>query len=233
MTQTDPSPTSIPHLPRLFVTGTDTEVGKTVVTACLAAAFPERARAAKVVASGVAPNDPTGGEDAALLAFAAGHPPSVFATFEAPVSPHRAALLEGRTLDPAMLTGWLRGLRGNPLLVEGVGGWRVPITPDFDVCDAARVVDAPVLVVAADRLGVLNHTRLTIEAIRADGFEVAGVVLNRGVATRSPGDDPSTTSNLEDLRTLLDVPVLPCERVETDDREALGSLGRALWLDLT
>jgi dethiobiotin synthetase len=232
MAQHSPFQTS-PHLPRLFVTGTDTEVGKTVVTACLAAAFPERARAAKVVASGVAPADATGGEDAALLGFAAGHAPTVFATFEAPVSPHRAAILEGRDLEVPLLTAWLRGLRGNPLLVEGVGGWRVPITPAFEVRDAARVVEAPILVVAADRLGVLNHTRLTVEAIRADGFEVVGVVLNRGGAPLPPEVDPSTTSNLEDLRSLLDVPVVPCGPVDRTDRHAMGTLGRALWRDLT
>ena len=222
-----------PHLPRLFVTGTDTEVGKTVVTACLAAAFPETAHAAKVVASGVGPTDPPGGEDASLLAFGAGHAPSVFATFTAPVSPHRAAVLEGRRVETPVLTAWLRNLRGNPLLVEGVGGWRVPITPDFEVRDAAEVVGAPVLIVAANRLGVLNHTRLTVESVRADGFRVVGVVLNSGIAPQGSEDDPSTTSNLEDLRELLDVPVVPCGRVNPADRDAMGALGRALWRDLT
>jgi dethiobiotin synthetase len=211
-------------LPRLFVTGTDTEVGKSVVTACLAAPFHGSAHAAKIVASGV---EVPPGEDATLLGFAAGHPPEVFATFRAPLSPQRAAALEGRAVDVAQLSTWLRSRTGDPLLVEGVGGWLVPIAPGFHVPDAARIIDAPVLVVAADRLGVLNHTLLTCRAIRAAGMELAGVVLNRGV----PGD-ASSDHNLDDLCELLDVPVVPLGAVDVTRLESLDAAGTALWADL-
>ncbi|MEZ4317684.1 MAG: dethiobiotin synthase [Myxococcota bacterium] len=208
----------------LFVTGTDTEVGKSVVTACLAAGRPAGAHAAKLVASGV---DAFPGEDAALLARAAGHPPSVYTTYTAPLSPHRAAALEGRPLDLDGFLQWLSALRGDPLLVEGVGGWTVPLTPGFAVSDAARHLGAPVLVVAADRLGVLNHTLLTCRAVRDDGCTVRAVVLNQGV----PGDG-SSRFNLDDLRDLLDVPVLPLPSVDPADLASLAAAGRALWADL-
>src|SRR5690606_22634650 len=108
---------------------TDTDVGKSVVAACLAAALREagrRVRAVKPLASGVAPG--TAGEDAELLAAAAGHEPLVYATFEAALAPHRAARLEGRRVEPEALVAWLLGQPGDPVLVEGVGGWRVPLT---------------------------------------------------------------------------------------------------------
>ncbi|MCB9673894.1 MAG: dethiobiotin synthase [Alphaproteobacteria bacterium] len=207
-----------------FVTGTDTEVGKTVITACLAAAHRGRAHAAKIVASGV---DTPPGDDAALLGFAAGHDPDVFATWSAPLSPHRAAALEGRPLDVEAFRRWLVGLRGDPLLVEGVGGWRVPLTRALHVPDVARMLGAPVLVVAADRLGVLSHTLLTCESIRAAGLELAGVVLNRGV----PGDG-SSAYNHDDLVALLDVPVVVAPPVDPSDPADLARVGRALWAGL-
>src|SRR5262245_23087922 len=140
---------------RWFVTGTDTDVGKTVVTACLAEAARDRGSvvAAKPVASGVAPG--TAGDDASLIGAAAGHAPICFAAFAAPLSPHRAAALEGRA-PPASLLDDVRALAADTVLVEGVGGWRVPLGGGWWNEDVARAADARVIVVAADRLGVLN-----------------------------------------------------------------------------
>lgn len=217
---------------RWFVTGTDTEVGKTVVTACLAQAARALGNviAAKPVASGVPPG--TAGEDAELLGAAAGHPPRVLATWEAPLSPHRAALSEGHAPEPADLDRFCRDLRADVVLVEGVGGWRVPIRADilrYDVVDLARATGGAVLVVAADRLGVLNHTLLTVAAIRQDGLEVSGVVLNRGVGPETP----SRTTNLLDLRMLLDVPVVVLDPLDPRDPNARAAAGEGLWARLT
>ena len=210
---------------RLFVTGTDTDVGKTVVTACLARAARRRGSvcAAKPVASGVAPG--TSGEDAERIARAAGHPPRVFAAWQAPLSPHRAAWVEGASLDPEALRDWVATLHADTVLVEGVGGWRVPIwlSPRLWVVDLARATAGDVVIVAADRLGVLNHTLLTVEAVRADGLRVAAVVLNRGVP-----EDASRRSNLDDLEALLDVPVVPLPRIELEDPAALDQAGAAI-----
>lgn len=214
---------------RLFVTGTDTHVGKTVVTCCLARAAGATGTvlAAKPVASGVVPG--TDGEDAAQIAHHAGHLPQVFAAYEAPLSPHRAALLEGRTLDARALRDWVSALDADTVIVEGVGGWRVPIhlsagpRPSLWVADLARATGGPVVVVAADRLGVLNHALLTLEAVRADGFAVAAVVLNRGVP-----EDASRRTNLEDLTALAGVPVVPLPHVDLGDAAAVREAGAAL-----
>ncbi|MCP4805034.1 MAG: dethiobiotin synthase [Proteobacteria bacterium] len=173
--------------PRVFVTGTDTDVGKTVVSAAICAA--DGRVGLKPIASGV-----TGGpqDDAPRI----GSPRSPF-SYEKPVSPHRAAPDE--ILLDAVLA-WIDEHAAPRMLVEGVGGWRVPISWSFGVPELARALGFPVLVVAADRLGALNHTLLTVDAIRRDGLEVCGVVLNDAHRASVP-------TNLDDLRRLLDVPV--------------------------
>jgi dethiobiotin synthetase len=209
---------------RLFVTGTDTDVGKSVVTACLAQAARHHGsvRAAKPVASGVTPG--TAGDDATLIAAAAGHLPIVFATFAAPLSPHRAARLEGRTL-PASLLEDVAALTADTVLVEGVGGWRVPLGGGWWNEDVARAAGARVVVVAADRLGVLNHTLLTVDAVRRAGLHLAGVVLNRGAGA----GDASRVHNLDDLRELTNLPVAVLPSLDPGDEAARDEAGRHLW----
>jgi len=212
---------------RLFITGTDTDVGKTAATAALAAALAERGTvvAAKPVASGV----PAGraGDDAEALGRAAGHPPVIHTTYRAPLSPHRAARQEGRPLDEPGLLAWVQALSADHVLVEGVGGWCVPLSEELWVRDLARAAADDVVVVAADRIGVLNHTLLTVDAVRRDGFRVLGVVLNRGIPTAE--DDPSPSTNADDLRMLLDVPVVVLEHFDEagaarEGRRLLGAI---------
>ncbi len=218
---------------RLFVTGTDTDVGKSVTTACLAAAARAwgTVLACKPVASGVPEGE--SGDDAVRIGLGAGHPPLVFATWSTPVSPHRAAEREGRPA-PADLLDRVAALRADTVLVEGAGGWRVPVSLDgagLWMVDLARATGPACVVVAADRLGVLNHTLLTVEAIRRDGLDVLGVVLNQGL--RRDGD-ASTSSNEADLRRVLDVPVAVLPRVP-DGAEGVAAwarAGAALWAQL-
>ncbi len=211
-----------------FVTGTDTEVGKTVVTSCLAQSARGRGTviAAKPVASGVAAG--TAGEDAERIAAAAGHAPWVRATYDLPVSPHRAGLIRGDRLPPDLLAQ-VSALQADTVLVEGVGGWYVPLSvaPPVWVVDLARATGGRVWVVAANRLGVLNHTLLTLEAIRRDGMEVAAVVLNDGLAATP--DDVSRRWNRNDLETLGQVPVLALPAIDLDDTDALQRAGDTLW----
>jgi len=218
-------------LGRWFITGTDTEVGKSVVTACLAEAARHHGSviAAKPVASGVAPGEP--GEDAALLALAGNHPPQVFATYEAPISPHRAALLEGRTLIVPELLHWVKSLQADTVLIEGVGGWKVPLSADpqvYAVSDLAVDIGAPVILIAANRLGVLNHCLLTIDAIRQTGLPVSGVILN----ANHPTNELSQKTNLSDLRNLLDIPVVESPQITVTSRTAREKLGQHLWQSL-
>jgi dethiobiotin synthetase len=200
---------------KLFVTGTGTEVGKTVVTASLAAAM--GARALKPVASG-------GDEDARLLAEATGTGVEHYRLFRTPVSPHRAAEIEGEPIDPQGLLAWIRrrAVHGSTL-VEGVGGFEVPLTWDFRIADLAASLGWPVVIVAPNRLGVLNHALLTVQAVEARRLTVHAVYLN-DIGGRA---DASMASNLLDLRRLLDVPVLSFPYVAERTREGLLAAGNA------
>ena len=161
----------------VFVTGTATEVGKTVATACLAAGLRARGlpvRAIKPLATG----GPPPGEDALLLGRVAGHPPLNLLSLPTPCSPERAALQDGSRIDLDAILAGIRALAGEDLVVvEGVGGWRVPLTADRDLADLAAALALPVILVAANRLGVLNHCLLSVDAIRARGLSLAAVIL--------------------------------------------------------
>lgn len=124
-----------------------------------------------------------------------------------PLAPFPAALIERVDIDTVRLQTQYAELatRFDLVVVEGVGGWKVPIRKDYFVSDLAREMDLPLLVVALNRLGCLNHTMLTIESIVREGLHCAGVVLNtlpEGVA------DSASVSNRETLRQITDVPIL-------------------------
>jgi dethiobiotin synthetase len=201
---------------RLLITGTDTEVGKSVITAALATAIPG-CTAVKPLASGSLPP----GEDATLIAEAAGHAPLVRYCAPIPASPDRAMHEAGMYLNWSDLLSWIRGFP-DPLLVEGVGGFAVPLDHTHRVSDLAVDLGYPVLIVAANRLGVLSHTLLTAEAIFFRGLTLAGVVLNT-----VPGGAPEPLShwNLSDLRRELPVPVVPFPMVTTtQERRNAGAM---------
>jgi dethiobiotin synthetase len=195
----------------LFVTGTDTEVGKTVVAAALAAALRAdgvEVGAFKPVVTGT--DEPTDGKprDHELLAQCAGMEPREVApyTFGPAVSPHLAAELAEEAIDPTMLieTARRNASGGRTLIAEGVGGFLVPITLDgYLVRDLAQELQLPVVVTARPGLGTINHTMLTIESIRAAGLDVAGVVI-----TPWPADPtPMQRSNLNTIAVLGEVDV--------------------------
>ena len=156
----------------VFVTGTDTGVGKTVVSACLARAW--EADYFKPIQTGLA-EDPG---DTATVAALAGlsperlHPP--VHAFDPPVSPHLAAERTGVTIR----LGDIRLPEGErPIVVEGAGGALVPLNREETMLDLMARLDLPVALVVADRLGAINQTLLTLEALRRRGLEVLGVVL--------------------------------------------------------
>ncbi|MCO4772004.1 MAG: dethiobiotin synthase [Deltaproteobacteria bacterium] len=213
----------------LLVTGTDTEVGKTVVTASIVAALREAEvplRALKPVESGLEDN---GGvpADAALLARCAGQ--SIESTYvyalREPLAPAVAAERDSVALDQSRIDAVVADVDSSDfLVVEGVGGALVEVTRGTAVADLGARWGLPVLVVAANRLGVLNHTLLTVEALRARKAQVLGVVLN------TVSEAPPTVSeqtNAEELARLLpaDVPLLGTfPFVPAPDREAPESL---------
>lgn len=197
----------------LFITGTDTGIGKTFVTCALARAL----RAAGTRVAVMKPIE-TGVDDlpadAVALKAAAEDPAPLDAIcpyrFRAPLAPSMAARREARSIDvPGLLAlARARTAGADVLLIEGAGGLLVPITDDATFLDFAAGLGAPLLVVAANRLGTINHTALTVRAARAAGLEVADVVLTSPTAE----SDLSVTTNAGAIATLCQlaaVAVLP------------------------
>jgi dethiobiotin synthetase len=219
----------------LFVTGTDTGVGKTVVAATIVAALRARrsaVRALKPLITGLDdPPDPVWPPDHELLARAAGQDPAEVKLrgYGPAVSPHLAAELAGEPVRPAELERAVRGRwrEGELLVVEGVGGLLVPIAPGYDVRDLAAALGLPVVVVAAPGLGTINHTLLTLEAARARDLLVVGVVLNPWPAE----PDQIARSNLDTIERLGGVPVSVLGAVDAPDPAALALAGGTLPFD--
>ena len=160
----------------VFVTGTDTDVGKTVVSALIARGL--RARGVAVSAlKPFATGAPGPGADALLLGEAAGHEARVFQSFPTPAAPERAAREAGSVVDVGGAIRWVLDQPGT-LVVEGVGGFEVPLDAAHRVSDFARALALPVVVVARNRLGALSHTLLTVDAVARAGLTVHAVVLN-------------------------------------------------------
>jgi dethiobiotin synthetase len=206
-----------------FVTGTGTGVGKSVVAAAICAACSEPVAALKPVVTGL--DEPPGEwpHDHVLLARATGQPPEEVAPyrFGPPVSPHYAAELAGATIEPARI---LAAARAHELLVcEGVGGLMVPITTGYLVRDLAVDLGLPVVVAARTGLGTINHTLLTIEAARAAGLGVAGVVMTPWPTEPAPIE----RSNRETVERLGGVAV---HGLPPTDPDSLASAGASLPL---
>lgn len=197
----------------LFVTGTDTGVGKTLVSAVLLRAFARRyprVVGMKPVAAGlVRLGDAWVNED--VLALRAASTVTVPPELDSPValqdalSPHLAATRAGRCVTVAELHAAQQALSGfaDLVLVEGAGGWRVPLNDTETLADLAIAMAAPVVLVVGLRLGCLNHALLTAEAIRADGLCLAGWVANQ----INP-DMACVAENIATLRQRLPAPLL-------------------------
>lgn len=205
-------PASIKPLHGVFVTGTDTGVGKTRVAAALAGLLAQRGvsvRPRKPVESGCSWKE--GGlfpHDAYALKLAAGalEPLEIVCPypFQPAIAPDRAARLAGRPLTVDALAEACRcGVAERDfLLVEGAGGFYSPLAEDGLNADLAVALGLPVLLVAADRLGCINHALLAVEAVRRRGLELAGVLLNQTTPAAAEAMD-----NAADLARRLHLPV--------------------------
>jgi dethiobiotin synthetase len=224
-------PTPRRALRGLFVTGTDTGVGKSVVAAALCAALVERGDSVTAFKPVVTGLDEPPGEwppDDELLARAAGgaQSPEQVAPyrFGPPLSPHYAAELAGETIEPARLVAAAHAAGDGPLIAEGVGGLLVPITPGYLVRDLAIELSLPVVIAARTGLGTINHTLLTIEAARAAGLTVVGVVMTPWPET----PEPIELSNRATVERLGGAPV---SGLPPTDPGSLASAGSHLPLD--
>ena len=191
----------------LFLTGTDTNVGKTYVAALIVRAL----RKAGLDCVGMKPICCGERADAeALHAACDGAIPLNDVNpvwLRTPAAPYTAAMIENRAIDLALIRETFTRLRAEhaSLIVEGVGGWLVPIARDYFISDLAAEFALPVAVVVANKLGALNHALLTIESIRERGLECAGVIMNH---VTSAADDIAAITNRGVLEDILGVPVL-------------------------
>lgn len=199
----------------IFITGTDTGVGKTYFTALLTRTLRSEgipALALKPVASGER-------SDALALAEAMGGALSLAQInpihFSTPLAPYAAGMLENRPFPWDQLRShWQKFSNAypGPFLIEGVGGWRVPMDSIHSVREWAQELGLPVLIVCRATLGTLNHTLLTVDSIRAAGLPIPGIVMNFHLS----GEDDATRTNPGVLEQVSGLPVagLPADARE-------------------
>ncbi|MBB5353523.1 dethiobiotin synthetase [Haloferula luteola] len=188
-----------------FITGTDTGVGKTWFARLLVTTLREQG----IAAAGYKPVACGDRDDALALAEASGglavdEVNPIY--LKAAVAPKIAAMLDDSRINPGAILADLKQFekRFDHVVVEGAGGWRVPLADDYDMADLATDIAHPVIVVVANRLGALNHTILTVEDIRASGLEVAGLVLNH----LQDELDTAAITNKGVIEELVDAPIL-------------------------
>jgi dethiobiotin synthetase len=196
-----------------FVTGTDTEIGKTLISGALLHLLGQagvRAAGMKPVAAGAQWLDGAWhNEDVDFLYEAAPLKlPRELTTpclLRTPTAPHLAAAIDGCAIHPAQLLSAYAQVRAQAeaVVVEGVGGWRVPLTETFDTADLAQQLALPVVLVVGLRLGCINHALLTAEAIAARGLTLAGWVANTVDPAMTQGD-----GNVQALAVRLPAPLL-------------------------
>lgn len=222
-------------MPGLFVTGTDTAVGKTVLSAAIVAGLRAQGRSVQafkpvITGLGEAPDGPWP-HDHELLAEVSGADPEQVALvgYDPPVSPHLAAELSGRHPDPKALVSTILAARrdGHVLIVEGAGGLLVPISDAYDMRSLARDLGLGVLIAARPGLGTINHTLLTVEAARGHRLALAGIVLTPWPSQPSRMEQ----SNRDTIEQLARVEVSVLPEIPGGDRDALAAAGAKLPLE--
>jgi len=216
----------------VFVAGTDTGVGKTILAAAIVAGLAargEKVAAFKPVVTGLDEEPPEGwARDHELLASvaSAGQSPEDVSPFayDPPLSPHYAAELAGDSLEPSDLLAKARaaGEHADALVCEGVGGLLVPLTPGYLIRDLALDLGLPLVIAARPGLGTINHTLLTLEAARTAGLDARGVVMTPWES------DPMAESNRATVERLGNVTVTCLPEIT---RARLADAGGGLPLD--
>jgi len=187
-----------------FITGTDTGVGKTLVSAILGLALQNKRKSVgyfKPVETGVEGDEP---EDAgfckAILGLKEDAKNLCSYTFKLPASPHLSAEVEGKEIKVEKILEDFKRFKEKYeyLLVEGAGGLLVPLRRDFLIRDLIKLLNIPVILVARAGLGTINHTLLSVEAIRNYGLELAGIVFNQAT-------QPLTIIEKDNIKTLAEL----------------------------
>ncbi len=193
-----------------FITGTDTEVGKTFATCALLHRLHTdgiKALGMKPVAAGTDSHGQNGDVEALIAASGANAPRELVNPylFRPPIAPHIAAAIEGREIDIAHIVRSFEALQemAEAVLVEGVGGFCVPLGAHCGTADLAKQLGLPVILVVGMRLGCINHALLTQEAIAARGLTLAGWIANRIDAKMNCFEE-----NLAALKERISAPLL-------------------------
>lgn len=199
---------------RFFVTGTDTDAGKTFVTVLLLEALKQkglRTLALKPVAAGCEMEEGEWRNDDANRLRQAMTQPLPYQqvnpiALQSAIAPHLAAAQEGRRLSVDRLAGLIRGALMTPAevtLIEGAGGWLVPLNERETLANLVKELNLPVILVVGVRLGCLNHALLTAQAVAAAGLPLAGWVANCIDPTAAMVEE-----NIQTLRSMLPAPCL-------------------------
>ena len=200
----------------IFITGTDTGVGKTLVSAALALYLKKQGLTVgvmKPIEAGTAPSKEAQSDATRLRSIIESDEPLGAIrpyAFELPVAPLAAAQKEGQAINLETIKKIYRLLsaRYDSMIVEGVGGVRVPIAPKSTVADLIKSLHLPVIVVGRSGLGGINHALLTIEALQRNRIPIVALVLNQTESARSAVARLQQRTTVEILRKQADVPVL-------------------------
>jgi dethiobiotin synthetase len=220
----------------LFVTGTDTGVGKTLVCGLLALAWTRKGHRVNVQ-KWVSTGDPAGSGDMHFIYSMLGRtkPPVPGSDpcpycFSLPASPHLAAEKEGKSISGNRLRDATLSLSGQSeiLIIEGVGGVLVPLSRDLLLADMIAELTLPVLVIARSRLGTLNHTLLTIEALTSRGVPITGVLLN-GLDEEDPVIVEDNRRTLAELGGVEIFGPMPRVSEQEEALEFIGPVADRLW----
>ncbi len=221
-----------PQAPGLFVTATDTDIGKTLITGALARLWHEagqKVAAFKPIATGChLRDDELVSEDAEFLAYCLeGYPANEVicpVRYQLPLSPRAAEEAEGKPIDWSVIQQSYADLvhHHDLVLVEGIGGILVPLSPGYTVLDMIVDMGLPVLVVARAGLGTLNHTALTVAACRTAGVAIQGIVLNRSTPEAAA---PAEVSNVRILREMTGLSNIAVVDYDNESRISPPQLG--------
>jgi len=209
----------------VFITGTDTGIGKTWFTLALMGELKKQGQKVsgmKPIASGALLTEgKLENEDACQIMEHCSAPTEYELinpfVFELPVSPHIAADQAGKKIKFQEITSCYKKLASqcDNIIVEGVGGWRVPISEDKSIVDLVRVLELPVILVVGLKLGCINHAILTAEAIKADGIKLVGWASNRvDNGYLCPKETIATLQNALSCPLIADMPFM--ERYDQD-----------------
>jgi dethiobiotin synthetase len=201
----------------VFVVGTDTDVGKTLVAACLVSAWGADYWKPVQTGAGEDPGDSATVSRLTGLSPSRIHPPRH--VYAAPLSPHAAAALEGASIA---LDDFVAPRTDRPLVIEGAGGVLVPLNESDLMVDLVLRLGFPAVVVARSGLGTINHTLLTLEALRARGVHILGVVMN-GPPNRSNRDAVEHYGQVQVIAELPRVEAVSADWVEAMSRRFVGA----------